>query len=262
MMRTNPVKRALAAGKMVLGSEISRIRSADIPRLYSAAGFDFVFIDTEHSSLNLETVADMIAVARSAGIVPIVRVTQAEYALVARMLDQGAQGIIVPRVNTAQEVRDIVSWMRYPPEGIRGFADTAAQTDFQPVSIGDFIETGNRETLCVIQIERREAVENLDEMLSVPGVDVACLGCMDLSVDLGVPGQIDHPAMVDAIGQVVSAGRRHGVATGIISANFEVVAHWMQAGIRFVSYSGESLLLKDGAQAAVERLREVTKAAN
>jgi 2-dehydro-3-deoxyglucarate aldolase/4-hydroxy-2-oxoheptanedioate aldolase len=173
------------------------------------------------------------------------------------MLDQGAQGIIVPRVNDAQQVRDIVSWMHYPPAGIRGFADTPAQTDHQPVSAGEFIEAGNRETLCVIQIERREAVENLDEMLSVPGVDVACLGCLDLSIDLGVPGQIDHPSMVEAIGRVVAAGQKHGVATGIISGSFEVVSRWMQAGVRFVSYSGDSVLLKEGSQAAVERLRAV-----
>ena len=258
-MRTNPVKHALAAGQTVIGSEISRLRSPEIPRVFAAAGFDFAFIDTEHSALNLETVADMIAVARSSGIVPIVRVTQARYELVARTLDQGALGIIVPRVNDAREVRDIVSWMRYPPSGIRGFADTAAQTDHQPVSAAEFIEAGNRENLCVIQIERREAVENLDEMLSVPGVDVACLGCMDLSVDLGVPGQIDHPKMVDAIGRVVAAGKKHGVASGIISGNFEIVSRWMQAGITFVSYSGDAMLLQDGCQAAAQRLRAVTR---
>ena len=128
-MRTNPVKRALATGKAVFGSEISRLRSPEIARLYAAAGFDFVFIDMEHSAFGLETVSDIIAMARIAGIVPIVRVPQAEYAFVARVLDQGAQGIIVPRVNDPQCVRDIVSWMRYPPAGIRGFADTAPQTD-------------------------------------------------------------------------------------------------------------------------------------
>src|SRR5579872_4752003 len=198
-MRTNPVKHALAAGKAVFGSEISRLRSPEIARLYAAAGFDFIFIDMEHSAFGLETVGDIIAMARISGIVPIVRVPQAEYAFVARVLDQGAQGIIVPRVNDAQTVRAIVSWMRYPPEGIRGFADTAPQTDHQRVRVDDFIKANNCETLCIIQIERRQALENLDEMLAVPGVDVACLGCMDLSIDLGVPGQVEHPAMVAAI---------------------------------------------------------------
>lgn len=257
-MRTNPVKRALAAGKTVIGSELSRLRSPDVPRLFAAAGFDFVFIDTEHSALSTETVADMVAVARDSGIVPIVRVSQAEYTLVARTLDQGAQGIIIPRVNNAQQVRDIVSWMRYPPQGIRGYADTAAQTDFQPVTPREFVEAGNTENLCVIQIERREAIDNLDEMLAVPGVDVACMGCMDLSVDMGIPGELEHPSMVAALEKVLAAGRKHGVAVGIIHSNFEIVSRWMRAGMRFVSMATETILLKEAATATVQRLRAVS----
>src|SRR5262245_11655299 len=256
-MRTNPVKRALAAGKAVIGTEISRLRSPDVPRLLAAGGFDFVFIDNEHAAFTLETVADMIATARATGIVPIVRVSQAEYTLVPRTLDQGAQGIIVPRVNDPQQVRDIVSWMRFPPMGIRGFADTAAQTDHQRVSAKEFIAAGNTENLCVIQIERQQAVENVDAMLAVPGVDVACLGCMDLSVDLGVPGEIDHPSMVAAIERVLAAGRKHGVAVGIISPQLDAVTKWMQAGMRFVSYSTETLLLQEISAVTVQKLRAV-----
>ncbi len=155
-MRPNPVRRALKAGHTVVGSELSRLRSPDVARLYALAGFDFVFIDMEHSAFTLETVADMIATARAAGIVPIVRIPQAEYPFACRVLDQGAQGIIVPRVNTPEQVGDIVSWMRYPPHGIRGYASTSAQTDFATVTPEAFIEANNRETLCVIQIERRK----------------------------------------------------------------------------------------------------------
>jgi 2-keto-3-deoxy-L-rhamnonate aldolase RhmA len=257
-MRTNPVKRALADGKAVFGSEISRLRSPEVARLYAAAGFDFAFIDMEHSAFGLETVADIIAMSRIAGIVPIVRVPQAEYAFVARVLDQGAQGIIVPRVNDPQTVRDIVSWMRYPPAGIRGFADTAAQTDHRRLPADEIIEANNNETLCVIQIERRQALENLDEMLAVPGVDVACMGCMDLSIDLGVPGQIDHPTMVAAIQRVVDSARRHGIASGIITGQMEAIRGWVQAGMRFASYATELMLLQDAAAAAVTRLRSTT----
>ncbi|HEV3302855.1 MAG TPA: aldolase/citrate lyase family protein, partial [Planctomycetaceae bacterium] len=113
-MRTNPVKQALKAGRTVIGSEISRLRSPDIARLYARAGFDFVFIDMEHSAYSMESVADMITAARTGGIVPIVRVPQADYTLISRVLDQGAMGIMVPRVNTPEQVRDIISWMRYP----------------------------------------------------------------------------------------------------------------------------------------------------
>lgn len=258
-MRTNPVKHALAAGKAVFGSEISRLRSPEIARLYAAAGFDFIFIDMEHSAFGLEIVGDIIAMARIAGIVPIVRVPQAEYAYVARIIDQGAQGIIVPRVNDAKTVRDIVSWMHYPPHGVRGFADTAPQCDHQPVTVDEFIDANNRETLCVIQIERQQALDNLDEMLAVPGVDVACMGCMDLSIDLGVPGQVDHPKMVAAIQKVVDCAKKNDIASGIIIGQMEKVNHWVQAGMRFASYATESMLLKDGAAAAVSRLKAALK---
>lgn len=254
-MRNNPVKLALEAGQTVLGSELSRLRSPEIAKLYALAGFDFVFIDMEHSAFNLETVADMIASARAAGIVPIVRVPEAEYAYVCRALDQGAQGIIVPRVSTPQQVRDILSWMHYPPHGLRGFASTVAQTDFRSVPVETFIETNNRETLCIIQIERKEALENLDEMLSFPGVDVACLGYMDLSVDMGIPGQIDHPQMVGVIERLIAVSQRHGLAAGIIGPQIDPILHWMQRGMRFVSYASESQLLQEAAATAVRRLR-------
>jgi 2-dehydro-3-deoxyglucarate aldolase/4-hydroxy-2-oxoheptanedioate aldolase len=148
--------------------------------------------------------------------------------------------------------------MRYPPEGIRGFADTAPQCDHQRVSAVKLIEANNRETLCVIQIERRQALDNLDEMLAVPGVDVACMGCMDLSIDLGVPGQVEHPTMVAAIQKVVDLGRSHGVASGIIIGQMDIINRWVQAGMTFASYGTESMLLTDGASTAVNRLRSAT----
>jgi 2-keto-3-deoxy-L-rhamnonate aldolase RhmA len=254
-VRTNPVKKALKAGQTVFGSEISRLASPEICRLYALAGFDFVFIDMEHTPFGLETVAAMISSARTAGIVPIVRVPQAEYAFICRLLDQGAQGIIVPRVNTAEQVRDIVSWMRYPPQGIRGFAGTVAQTDFENVSAAEFIESNNRETLCIIQFERQQAVDNVAEMLAVPGVDVACLGVMDLSVDLGLPGQLDHPQMIAALERIVAVAERSGVAAGIVSGDMQLTLDWMRKGMRFVSYAQESQFLREAATMAVERLR-------
>ena len=254
-MNTNPVKTILKAGGTAVGSEVSRFRSADIPRIYAAAGCDFVFIDMEHSSFSLETVADMIESARRSNIVPIVRVPQAEYAFVARVLDCGAQGIIVPRVNTPEQVEQIVSWVRYPPAGIRGFACNTAQTDGQPVSAESFIQTANRETLLAIQIERREAVANLEAMLSIEGVDVACLGFMALAVDLGIPGQLDHPTAVAAVQRMVDVANDNGVAPGIIAADMNVVTEWMSRGMRFVSFATDEILLQRSVTESIGQLR-------
>jgi 2-keto-3-deoxy-L-rhamnonate aldolase RhmA len=254
-MRNNSVKQALKAGQTVVGSEISRLRSPDIARIYAKAGFDFVFIDMEHSAYSMETVADMITAARSGGIVPIVRVPQADYTLISRVLDQGAMGIMVPRVNTPEHVRDIISWMRYPPDGARGFSATMAQTDFEETTIQGLMDSNNQQTLCAIQIERKEALEQLDEIMSFPGVDVACLGFTDLSIDLGIPGQIDHPRMQSITERAVHLAQKHNVAAGAIGLHLETLEYWAQKGMRFISYSNEVQLLQESATAAARRLK-------
>ena len=257
-MRTNPVKQALLAGNVVIGSEISRLRCADIARIYARAGFDFVFIDMEHTAFTLETVADMVQAARTSGIVPLVRVPQAQYDFVARALDAGARGIIVPRVNTPGEVEQLVRWMRYPPAGIRGFCCNTAQTGGEPVGIDEFIDAANRETLLVVQIERREAVANLQEMLAIDGVDVACLGFMDLTVDMEIPGQLDHPTAVRAVHKLIDVADACGVAPGIITADMATIRSWVSRGIRFVSYATDEILLEQAATESVERLRKMS----
>lgn len=254
-MKANPVKDKLKSGGIVIGSEVSRFRCSDIPRVYAAAGFDFVFIDMEHSGFHLETVGDLIRTARQADIVPVVRVPQAEYAWISRVLDCGAQGIIVPRVNTPEQVEQIVSWTRYPPQGIRGFACNTAQTDGQPVGIDEFIDASNQSMLVVIQIERREAVANLSEMLSIDGVDVACLGLMDLTIDLGVPGRIDHPLARDAVQQLLTVAEEQQVAAGVISASQETIAQYVTEGVRFVSYATDEILLQRASEQAVQQLK-------
>ncbi len=254
-MKPNQVKRTLRAGGVALGSEISRLRSPDIARIYATAGFDFAFIDMEHTSFSMETVSDMIQAVRVADIVPIVRVPQAEYAFIARVLDAGARGVIVPRVNTPQQVEQIVSWVRYPPDGVRGFACTTAQTDGRAVDIDEFIRAANRETLLVIQIERREAVDNLEAMLAIDGVDVACLGFMDLTVDMGIAGQLRHPQAVGAVERLIEVADRRRVAPGIISPDMSTVSDWIARGMRFASYATDEIHLQHAAKAAVEQLR-------
>lgn len=258
-MRKNKVKAALRAGKTVIGSEASRIRTTELPRIFAAAGCDFIFIDMEHTAFNLETVADMVQMARLVDIVPIVRVPDTEHHFIARALDIGAQGIMVPRVSTPQQVQKIVNWIRYPPIGVRGMAITPSQTEYETVTARDFIDGMERETLLVIQIERREALDNLDEMLAIPGVDVAALGHMDLSVDLGVPGEIDHPSMKRSIESVVDACQRHGVSAGMISPDFKYVSYWAGRGVRFLSYCTGAGILLQAASAAVRQLREECK---
>ena len=255
MISENKVKSALQLGKTVIGSEASRFGVTDLVHVFAQAGFDFIFIDMEHTTFNLETVAQMIQVSRLLDTTPIVRVPDTEYHLVARVVDVGAQGIMIPRVNTPKQVEEIVSWLRYPPDGIRGYAQTSHQTNYKSLPAADFMAAMERETLLLIQIESKAALDNLDEMLSIPGIDVAVLGIMDLSVDLGIPGQINHPLMVESIEKVISVSQQYGTSSGIIAGDLEFVAGWGRKGMSFLSYSTGERILLDAATQSVQQLR-------
>ena len=255
MINENKVKSALKLGKTVIGSEASRFGTTDLVHIFAQAGFDFIFIDMEHTTFNIETVAQMVQVSRLLNITPIVRVPDAKYHLVARVMDVGTQGIMIPRVNTPKQVEEIVSWLRYPPDGIRGYAQTSHQTNYKSLPAKDFITAMEQETLLLIQIERKVALDHLDEMLAIPGIDVAVLGIMDLSVDLGIPGQIDHPLMTKSIEKIISASQRHGISSGIIAGDLEFVSNWNKKGMNFLSYTTGERLLLAAASKSVQQLR-------
>lgn len=254
-MKLNPVKEALHAHRAVVGTELSRFRSVEVVRVFADAGYEFFFIDLEHTPFSLETVAEMVAVARASDIVPLVRVPEVEYSWVARILDLGAQGVIVPRVVSARQVEDVVRWTRYPPLGVRGFSMTRHQTDGVPIDPVHFMEHLHHETLLIIQIERKEALENIEEILQVPGVDVACLGYLDLSVDLGIPGILDDPSMIEAIERLIAAGKSYGVATGIICQDLSTIQRWVEHGMQFVACSTDGDIFQEAASREAEMLR-------
>ena len=193
-MRINTTRERLAKGEVVYGCGLQVYRAPEIPRAFAAAGFDYVFIDMEHGSFNLETAHDMIISCKLAGITPIVRVGEVQYTLCARLLDQGAQGIILPRVEDPKVLEAALSWLRFPPLGVRGFGINPTMVDYETRSMPEIIEHQNRETLAVVQFETVRAVERADELLSLKGLDVMMIGPADLSISLGIPGPVRQSA--------------------------------------------------------------------
>src|SRR5581483_8682043 len=188
-MRINLVKQALAEGKVQLGTGFGQLRSPEIPRMLAAARFQWAFIDTEHGGFDLETVQDICRVSNMCGLSPIVRVADLQYALVARALDSGAQGLIFPRVESPELLERAISWTKFPPVGVRGYGLTAIQVDYESLTFSQIIEHVNANTMVVFQIETRRAFEAREELLSVPGVDAVMIGPADFSIALGVPGE-------------------------------------------------------------------------
>jgi len=254
-MRVNHTRERLAKGEVVYGCGLQVFRSAEIPRTFAAAGFDYVFIDMEHGSFNLETVHDMIVSANKVGISPIVRVGEVQYTLCARLLDQGAQGIILPRVEDPKMLEEALSWLRFPPVGKRGYGVNPTMLDYETRSFPEIIEHQNRETLAVVQFETTAAVERADELLSLKGVDVIMVGPADLSISLGVPGQFDHPLMLETISKVIEKCNQHKVVPGIQTRSVAMARQWAARGMRFIGVAAEYVLLLEKARETVAQLR-------
>jgi 2-dehydro-3-deoxyglucarate aldolase/4-hydroxy-2-oxoheptanedioate aldolase len=243
----NTVKQALKAGKLRLGMNFGQLRSPEIPRLLAAAGFHWAFIDTEHGGFDLETVQDICRVAQMAGLCPVVRVVDLNYGLVARALDCGAQGIILPRMEDPKLLETALSWTKFPPEGIRGYGLQPSQTDYSGLSFNDVIEHVNANTLTVLQIESRRAVEAREEILSVPGIDAVMIGPADLSISLGVPGDFQHPKMVEAMEAVRDTCERRGIAPGTHTRSVSLAKFWKSRGMRFLGCGSDIAYLWEKA---------------
>lgn len=253
-MIINHVKKALKEGKVQLGTAFAQFRSQDVVRILAAAGFQWTYLDTEHGGFDLETVQDLCRIAQYVGLCPVVRVADLQYSLVARALDCGAQGIIFPRVESPELLARAVSWIKFPPVGVRGFGLTPLQVDHEKVGIAQIAEHMNANTLVVLQIETRLAVERRDELLSVPGIDAVMVGPVDLSISLGVPGDFQHPLMVEAMEKIRDSCNTHGVAPGTQTRTLALGKFWRERGMRFLGCASETGMLFEKASEIVREL--------
>ena len=254
-MLANHTRDRLAKGEAVFGCGLQCYRSAEIPRAFACAGFDYVFIDMEHGSYDLETVQDMIRSSADAGITPIVRVGELLYSLVARLLDSGAQGIVLPRVEDPELLREALSWLRFPPDGKRGYGVNPTMLRYESRSFPEVIEHQNRHTLAVVQFETRTAMERADELLSLKGLDIAMVGPADLSISLGIPGQMENPLLVSTVEALIEKCHRHSVVPGIQTRSLAMSKFWAERGMRFIGTSAEHALLLEKAKETVTALR-------
>jgi len=255
-MRKNATLEALGEGKAVFGTMLQELRSPAIPQVMATAGFDFIFIDMEHGAFNWETMADLVKVTRLTGMTPFVRVSDDQYHLIARVLDAGAQGIMVPRVERREQVENVVRWSKFPPEGSRGCSILKGHSDYQPQPMLEFVRHLNRENMVILQIEREAAVRDIDQLLTVPGVDAVIVGPNDLALSLGIAEDMHHPLMVESLETIVAACRRHGLPCGMHIGNLEALKEWMAKGMRFIVYSTDLSFLLKGARDGLKALRE------
>ena len=240
-MRTNTTKAKLAEGKVVFGAIISRC-APDLVELFGAIGYDFVMIDCEHGPMSLDEVEHMVRAAEVFGITPITRIPNHADSTILQFLDRGVQGIIVPHVNTQKAAEAVAQAARYHPEGHRGMGSGRAHDYGVDVSRDQSTRWINDNLLVIPMIEETEAVDNLDGILNVPGVDVLHVAASDLSQSMGYPGAA---AVRQLMRQVVSKIRAGGKLAGVggnSAADASGVAEFIKAGANFVTISSLGLL--------------------
>ncbi|MGH8338312.1 MAG: HpcH/HpaI aldolase family protein, partial [Gammaproteobacteria bacterium] len=213
------------------------------------------FLDTEHGGFGIETIQDLCKLSAMVGLSPIVRVASVEYALVARALDCGAQGVIFPRIESPELLEKAVSWTKFPPMGVRGFGLGAPQVEYERAAMPEIIEHVNANTMAVFQIETARGVEAREELLSVAGVDAVMMGPADLSISLGVAGDFEHPKVVEAMEKVRDSCRRHGVAPGTQTRTLGLGKFWRERGMQFLGCGSETGMLFERASEIVAGLR-------
>jgi 2-dehydro-3-deoxyglucarate aldolase/4-hydroxy-2-oxoheptanedioate aldolase len=247
-MRENPVKAALRAGKTPVGVGLTIAANPLVARVLATAGYDWLFIDIEHSMIPCDTLIAVVQMARASGLGSVVRTQDTEYHLIANVLDTGADAVMVPRVETAEQAARAVSYARFPPDGVRGCGTSAVlgygHSDW-PVQIPWL----NEQTMVIVQVESMRSVENLPEIIEVPGVDAVFVGRFDLSIDLGVPGDIGHPKTVEAMERITDTCVAAGKPVGTILGSPEALQPWWERGMRLLVCSADiSMLLEAGTR--------------
>ncbi|MEO8972018.1 MAG: aldolase/citrate lyase family protein [Ktedonobacteraceae bacterium] len=260
-MRTNAVKEKLKRGEPALGAWLS-LPSIPSARIMARLGFDWLVVDMEHTAHNAVLMADMVATIADAGTsAPIVRIPTNSVEWFKWALDAGAWGVVVPMVNTREEAQRAVELAKYPPIGSRSIGGAFGPYGFGITDWPSYAKTANDSILVTIQIESMQALQNLDEILSVPGIDVAFIGPNDLHAQLGLPASSDgaEPEFMDALERIKTVAQKHSVATGIFSSNGETSAERVRQGFQMISVTTDLSSMIAGATQNLRIAREVER---
>ena len=251
----NVVRERLQRNEPCVGIGVRLVRTPEIVRLMRGAGFHWLFIDLEHGPMSIDTAAQIAIASLDSGLAPFVRVPRGEFSMATRLLDNGALGVVMPQVESADEARDIVRRLKYPPDGARSISSSVPQFDYRAPASGSLTAILNEASMVVAMIETGEAVRQADAIAAVPGIDVLLIGTNDLCADLGIPGRFDDPRVDDAYRVVIEACRRHGKQAGVGGIRDRARMRGLIAqGVRFVLARSDGTLLAQAAHAEASSL--------
>ncbi|PTX64685.1 4-hydroxy-2-oxoheptanedioate aldolase [Melghirimyces profundicolus] len=256
MWKPNELKRKLAEGEKVWGLFCSIPTPLHV-EMIACAGYDFVIVDTEHASVNPETLENMIRAAEARDLPALVRVPNPSAGPILRALDAGARGVVVPHVRCRRDAEAALQAARYFPEGMRSL-NGGRVPGFGRLDLEEYLRPANREVMVVPMIEDREGVDRIDEILSVDGVDMVLEGAADLSQSLGIPWQTRHPGVKQALERIREAADRHGVPFCALPRAKQDLQEWENRGVRAFVLGEERGLAFRALRSHLERMKEQT----
>lgn len=247
----------LREGKRAVGTMVRMTRNPAVARMAHNAGLDYIMLDLEHGPYSMETVDDIFKVGRALGLGCFVRVPELAKGTVSRALDSGATGVMVPMLESVEQARLLVRWAKYAPLGSRGLGGAGGHSNFKgfsPDATPDFMAKANVDTIAIAQIETARAIENIDAIAAVPGIDALLIGPNDLAISMGCAGDLLGETLDKAIGKVSEAAQKHNKIFGMHAAD-ALLERWLPKGLTFVMNNLDTGILAAGLKAIYQKYK-------
>jgi 2-keto-3-deoxy-L-rhamnonate aldolase RhmA len=252
------LKSMLRENRVLVGVTTQHVTQPWLARLWKNSGADFVYIEYEHSFMNEADLAGFVLSCRTNSLPVVAKTPELSRTHVAKLLEAGVMGIQLPWTESREQIDRLVSFVKFPPLGIRAAAPGMGNCDYNLDTSGrELIETGNRETVVLAHVETRTGIGNLDAILGNPHVDVLFLGMYDLSISYGQPGDFRHPDVASAVESALAAARRHNKTAGMYVPHAAAAAPWVSRGMRFFETASEVDLIDSGAKEVVQAFRKL-----
>lgn len=241
------IRKMLDEQDIMVGLMVQQVCAPWLAKLYADAGADFVFIEGEHMLFNGADLGNFILSSRLCGLPVVAKSSYVDRGHVCSLLDAGVTGIQLPMAESAEQLEQVVSYTKFPPIGVRAAAPGTGNTNYEPVDTAAWLKQQDEETVVIAHIESRTGLDNVEEMMQVPGVDVMFVGTYDLSISLGYPGLYDHPEVIAAINKLIDTAEKHGKVTGMWTPSYEVAEPWIDRGMRFIITRSDVGFIAKGA---------------
>lgn len=250
------LKERLKKGEQVLGTMITTFANPDIAKIVQSCGFDFCIVDCEHGAFTTREVANIIAVARGISLPVLVRIPEMRREHALKFMEMGASGLLLPNTESVEQAKMLVDCTKYAPLGHRGVSLSRPHTDFRKIADGPtYMRDANEETLLLCQIESREGVANIEQIMAVEGIDAALIGPNDMTQDYGILDHFDDPEIVAAFEKVIAAAKANNKFSGVHFGGSEPLKPWLKKGMQLNMWNSDSGLLQLGASTQIKQLK-------